>query len=1175
MSVTIGGVPEGATLNIGGVAPGADGTITVDATSAQIAEISMTPPENFSGDILLNVVATTSEDGTEANTLAELSVHVTGDADAPIVTVSDALGAEDSAIPLEIVPLLVDTDGSEIITNVTVSGVPEGAELSAGTDNADGTWTLLTSDLVGITVTPPPNASGEFSLAVSVTTTEADGDSATTTSTLNVSVDAVADGPRITVADAAGAEDTAISLNIGAALTDTDGSESLGDITISGVPAGAELSAGTDNGDGSWTLTPGDLAGLTVTPPADSDADFSMTVSASSVEANGDTAESSTTLFVDVTGVADQPLVSVVDPAVGLVNEPILLEIGVALADTDGSESITEVVISGVPSGAVLSAGTDLGDGSWTVAPADLPGLTLTPEAGSNDDFNFMVTATSTEDGGDTATTVSSLNVVVTGGVTAPVVTIEPVSGAEDTAIPLDIAVSLTTADLGESITDVTISGLPDGAVLSAGTDNGDGTWTLFPAQLTGLAVTPPPDSGDDFSFTVAATVTDSEGDTAISGHTVDVAVTGVADQPSVTVSDAAGFEDGAIPLRIGAAVTDTDGSEAITDITVSGVPEGAVLSAGTDNGDGTWTLSPVQLTGLTITPPPDSGADFTLTVSATATEADGDTATTVSTLNVEVSGVADEPIVSVSSVEGEENTAIPLDLEVALADTDGSESITDITISGVPAGAQLSACTDNLDGTWSLTPDQTAGLTITPPPDDASDFVLNASATSQDIDPDTGAVTTETTVVAFDVAVTGVAEEPIVTVTTDAGFEDAAIDLNISVALPVEGGTQAITEVVISGVPEGAQLSAGTDNGDGTWTLARSDLSGLEITPPENSSDDMTLTVTATVTDIDPDTGAESTATSNLVFDVAITGVADVPQVTIADAVGAEDSAIPLDIGVALADLDGSETITDITVSGVPADAELSAGTDNGDGTWTLTPAELSGLSVTPPANSDAEFSLTVTATATEADGDSATAIANLYVTVTSVADAPTVAVTDVTGDEDSTIPLDIGVALADADGSESITNITISGVPAGAQLSAGTDNGDGTWTLLPGNLPGLTIDPLADSADDFVLTVSATSTDTDGDSATTVSTLNVTVTGVADVPTVTVADAAGAEDSAIQLDIGVALNDIDGSETITDITVSGVPSGAQLSAGTRQSGRHLDIDSGPAGGADHHPAG
>ena len=93
LSVTIGGVPEGATLNIGGVAPGADGTITVDATPAQIAEISMTPPENFSGDILLNVVATTSEDGTEANTLAELSVHVTGDADAPIVTVSDALGA--------------------------------------------------------------------------------------------------------------------------------------------------------------------------------------------------------------------------------------------------------------------------------------------------------------------------------------------------------------------------------------------------------------------------------------------------------------------------------------------------------------------------------------------------------------------------------------------------------------------------------------------------------------------------------------------------------------------------------------------------------------------------------------------------------------------------------------------------------------------------------------------------------------------------------------------------------------------------------------------------------------------------------------------------------------------------------------------------------------------------
>ena len=227
------------------------------------------------------------------------------------------------------------------------------------------------------------------------------------------------------------------------------------------------------------------------------------------------------------------------------------------------------------------------------------------------------------------------------------------------------------------------------------------------------------------------------------------------------------------------------------------------------------------------------------------------------------------------------------------------------------------------------------------------------------------------------------------------------------------------------------------------------------------------------------------------------------------------------MDIGVALGDIDGSESITDITVSGVPTGAELSAGTDNLDGTWTLAPADLAGLTITPPADSDADFTLTVSATSTEAEGDSATTLANLGVTVTGVADVPTVDVVAASGGEDQAIALDIGVALGDVDGSETITDITISGVPSGAQLSAGTDNLDGTWTLAPADLAGLTITPSADSDADFTLTVSATSTEADGDSASTLAKLDVTVTGIADLPTVTVADAAGAEDSAIALDI------------------------------------------------------
>jgi hypothetical protein len=72
--------------------------------------------------------------------------------------------------------------------------------------------------------------------------------------------------PNLSVSNATGNEDTAIPLTINSALNDLDGSETL-TITITGVPAGATLSTGTDNGGGNWSLTQGQLAGLTLTPP--------------------------------------------------------------------------------------------------------------------------------------------------------------------------------------------------------------------------------------------------------------------------------------------------------------------------------------------------------------------------------------------------------------------------------------------------------------------------------------------------------------------------------------------------------------------------------------------------------------------------------------------------------------------------------------------------------------------------------------------------------------------------------------------------------------------------------------------------------------------------------------------------------------------------------------------
>jgi extracellular elastinolytic metalloproteinase len=113
-------------------------------------------------------------------------------------------------------------------------------------------------------------------------------------------------------------------------------------------------------------------------------------------------------------------------------------------------------------------------------------------------------------------------------------------------------------------------------------------------------------------------------------------------------------------------------------------------------------------------------------------------------------------------------------------------------------------------------------------------------------------------------------------------------------------------------------------------------------------------------------------------------------PVLTVAPAAqGNESIPIPLSITATLTNTGGPEVLS-VTVGGVPTDATLSAGTDNGDGSWTLTPAQLAGLTLTVPDNlpGDAPFTLTVTATATEpSSGVVNSATRTVAVTVRNVA--------------------------------------------------------------------------------------------------------------------------------------------------------------------------------------------
>src|SRR5439155_472092 len=130
----------------------------------------------------------------------------------------------------------------------------------------------------------------------------------------------------------------------------------------------------------------------------------------------------------------------------------------------------------------------------------------------------------------------------------------------------------------------------------------------------------------------------------------------------------------------------------------------------------GSWTLTPLQLAGLTLT---SDGETQHFHLSVTATTTDGaSTAPTAGSIHVDVTPVADAPSLDLdsgtvgdqhsSTHAGNEDTAIALDVSAALSEVDADATLS-ITITGVPAGPIPSAATFQAGGSWTLTPLQLA----------------------------------------------------------------------------------------------------------------------------------------------------------------------------------------------------------------------------------------------------------------------------------------------------------------------------------------------------------------------------------------------------------------------------------------------------------------------------------
>jgi len=103
--------------------------------------------------------------------------------------------------------------------------------------------------------------------------------------------------------------------------------------------------------------------------------------------------------------------------------------------------------------------------------------------------------------------------------------------------------------------------------------------------------------------------------------------------------------------------------------------------------------------------------------------------------MRASITAVADAPVltVAISAVAGDEDTAISLEITSELVDGDGSETLA-LVITGHPTGSTFDIGVDSGGGTWTITTELNAALTVTPPANQHDDFPLTLTSTVTEI---------------------------------------------------------------------------------------------------------------------------------------------------------------------------------------------------------------------------------------------------------------------------------------------------------------------------------------------------------------------------------------------------------------------------------------------------------
>ncbi len=994
------------------------------------------------------------------------------------------------------------------------------------------------------------NMAGAFEIGIQARTVDTDPDTGASVSAIsgsatltNLFIAPVADAVTLAVTGAVtGNEDSLIPLHI--KPTSVDPSETF-NVTINNIPTGSTLIYDgvslTITGNSATIANFDATKSLAIQPPANSNTDFSLSVSAVSVDTVGGVTSISLptvlSIAVDVRGVADSPAITTMplpfvttEAAVDAGARRIALSsviTSAALTDTDGSETLS-FVLSGLPANFTVEGLTFTGGAGtariWAGTAAEFANAKVVV-LGDNysGSFDFAFRAITTENDGNSMT--GGWNTIPVQVTPSPEATINTsTTASEDTLTRVDFALQIQHGDTNETLTSVWINaadlaGKPFTLYLGATPLTSlvaDGGWyKLLGADIGNVFVKGAANSDADGAFGIRYAITDASNDGTLPAvmqqfdANYSIQVNPVTDATTSRNDYAGGVISSTAVITVNVTVLqnddpnagnakDTDGSEKILYFMVDNVPIGVTVAGGSYIGNTPGNPN----TGRWILDVPDTAFTGPSLTQAVQFSLDG-TATQLSGLTQAIS----------------------------------------ITAHTQDSGASEATSTTN--------------------------WTLQTSPVFTDVSPLPTAPAASIATWAKDPAAPAMTEDTSVTLNT---LIDASIAGSSPFAVTLTGlpaGT-IVTDMMMTMVGGSPVWSA---QGTGDNNALQALLNGITITPPANTnSNGGQFSFSTTLTTYDDGGGRHD---ASLTASLPVTPVSDPIVLVASDSNVGEDSTAPFSITLSNA-ADGANThvvagkvyvrldesgmeaaggvllfngnpVSATSVSGVPGIA---------DGTYFVLGGVSNGAALNIAYQPLANASGTVGYTAYVQNQE--TGAANVVTSSTSGSfdiiksnDGVTLNVGNVTGAEDQAVQLNISAALRDS--GEQIQSLTLSHVPDGFQVyygssapdTAAINMGGGVWSISAssGSLPAYIalVPPPNWSGTVAGVTAEVWSGEAGLDQAVNSANFDVTINGVADGILISPTLSFGNEGQVVPLNLNSAMPDMDGSETAI-ITVHGL---------------------------------